>query len=146
MKGLWQATMSVPGWGRGFSQVLQGICYLSCYLSHSAGRSPWLRWGSRDGSAGSANSGVCLLGRQELSGMRPVAFLAGVQGRVPIQQGARVKTRSWAGGQSDHMAAQFPGVSVHLQARWTDCTPILLIEEKEASHSDRLSHLKTQSG
>lgn len=125
------------GGGGRISQVLQGIRYLSCYLSRSAGRSPRLRWGSRDGSAGSANSRVCLPGWQELSGMRPIALLAGVQGRVPPQQGAGVKTRSQAGGQSDQMAAPFPGVSAHLQARWTDGCPTLLAQGKGASRSGR---------
>lgn len=43
-------------------------------------------------------------------------------------------SRSWAGGQSDQMVAQFPGVSIHLQEPWAKYVQILLSHEREASN------------
>lgn len=136
-KGLWQADISGPRenfsgfagyciiWAVIWASVLGGLSGLR-EQSHSWGS--WRRWWWQ------CHIRLCLLGWHELSRVRATAFLAGIQDWVSIQQGTRVKTRSWAGGQSDQMVAQFPGVSVHLQEPWTNHCQILLTCEEVAAN------------
>lgn len=69
-------------------------CYLSCYLSCSLGRSPWANADNQvSGEVGMVVvvvplGSVCLLGWQELGGVRATAFLAEVQGWAPIPAGS----------------------------------------------------------
>ena len=98
VKGFWQA------WGRIY-------CYLSCYLSCSLGRSPWAKRTIQClGETGMVVVVVPLALPASWAGKNSAEwglqlFWLKFKAGLLSQQGARVKTRSWAEGQWDQMVA-----------------------------------------